>query len=128
MAHNAWEITNPKALCVAGMHYEKYSVLLNSIAGIVFLGTPHRLEGTSPQQFGARLIAILRLEVGNLLSRQSLQQLRNNSGLISDLAIRFNKTNLRVDMLSVYERKVTKIRSYGIKRTKKIIVSICSLY
>ncbi|KAF5011182.1 hypothetical protein FDECE_2668 [Fusarium decemcellulare] len=119
-----------QALCIAGMHYERYSELLNSIAAIVFLGTPHRLEGVSTEQFGERLLAILKLDTGSQLSRLSLQQLKDHASSISDLAYRFNKTNLRVDMLSVYETKVTKIKSSHIKRAKRIIVvdkSLCCI-
>ncbi|KAJ3541339.1 hypothetical protein NM208_g4656 [Fusarium decemcellulare] len=119
-----------QALCIAGMHYERYSELLNSIAAIVFLSTPHRLEGVSTEQFGERLLAILKLDTGSQLSRLSLQQLKDHASSISDLAYRFNKTNLRVDMLSVYETKVTKIKSSHIKRAKRIIVvdkSLCCI-
>lgn len=115
-----------KALCVAGTHNDQYSDLLNTMAGIVFLGTPHRLEGVSDEEFGDRLVCILKLDIstGTTLSRQSLVRLRDESPLILDLADRFNETNIRVNMLSIFEERSTQIKdSRALRsRTRKIIV------
>jgi hypothetical protein len=51
-----------KAFCIAGTHNDRYSDLLNTMAGIVFLGTPHRLQGASEDDFGNRIANILKLD------------------------------------------------------------------
>ncbi|KAI1456285.1 P-loop containing nucleoside triphosphate hydrolase protein [Annulohypoxylon moriforme] len=90
-----------------------------SIGGIVFLGTPHRLEGVNNRDFGERVVSILKLEdVAGSISRQGLSRLKESSSTLDGLATRFNRTNLRVDMLSIYEQKLTRIRDTGPLRSK----------
>lgn len=98
-----------------------------SIGGIVFLGTPHRLKGGDNRHFGERVVSILKLEdVAGFISRQGLSRLKETSSLLDGLASRFNRTNLRVDMLSVYEQRPTKPRDVGPltlrSKVKKLIV------
>lgn len=124
-----------QALCVANVHFERYSQLLMSIGGIVFLGTPHRLEGGDNRHFGERVVSILKLEdVAGSVSRQGLSRLKETSPLLDWLASRFNRTNLRVDMLSVYEQRPTKTRDVGTltlrSKVKKLIIidkSLCTV-
>jgi len=115
-----------KALCVASTQNDRYSDLLNTMAGIVFLGTPHRLEGVSDEEFGDRLACILMLDIstGTTLSRQSIERLKKESPLILDLADQFNDTNIRVNMLSIFEERTTQIKGTRAlrSRTRKIIV------
>ncbi|KAF4450028.1 tetratricopeptide repeat domain-containing protein [Fusarium austroafricanum] len=126
MCHGLGGAILKQAFCIAGLHYDRYSEFLHSVAGIIFLSTPHNLRGVDTVQFGERLLNILRLDVGDSMSRQALERLKNSANVISELANRFNRTNLRVDMLSVYETKVTKIKSgrktAKITRPKRIIV------
>ncbi|KAK3290456.1 P-loop containing nucleoside triphosphate hydrolase protein [Chaetomium fimeti] len=107
------------------MHYDRYSHLLVSISGVVFLGTPHLLEGVGNRAFGERLVGIMKLEdAAGSLSNKCLTRLKESSHMLADLAGRFNRTNLRVDILSVFEQKVTRIRQSGALRrskTKKMI-------
>lgn len=114
-----------KALCIAGTHNDRYSDLLNTIAGIVFLGTPHRLEGATEDDFGDRLASILKLDTltGTTLSRQSLARLRD-ARVMLELADDFDETNIRVEMLSIFEEELTQIKDHRslVPRTRKIIV------
>ncbi|KAH6624106.1 hypothetical protein B0J18DRAFT_427284 [Chaetomium sp. MPI-SDFR-AT-0129] len=123
-----------QAICVANMHYDRYSHLLVSISGVVFLGTPHLLEGVGNRAFGDRLVGIMKLEdAAGSLSNKCLARLKESSSMLADLAGRFNRTNLRVDILSVFEQKVTKIRQPAALRrskTKNIIIvdeSLCAI-
>lgn len=91
----------------------------------MFLGTPHRLEGVNNRDFGERVVSILKLEdVAGSISRQGLSRLKETSSMLVGLASRFNRANLRVDMLSIYEQRPTKIRDMGPLRSKvkKLIV------
>ncbi|KAJ5160405.1 uncharacterized protein N7482_007409 [Penicillium canariense] len=55
-----------KALCVAGTPNDQYSDLLNTVAGVVFLGTPHRLEGgVNDEELSDRFTRILKLDINN---------------------------------------------------------------
>lgn len=97
--------------------------MLNIIAGIIFLGTPHRLEGVDVLQFGQRILSILKLDENSNPPRQALSRLKESASLFRDVAVRYDKTNLRVDTLSVYETRATKIRDGGlILKNKKVIV------
>lgn len=96
---------------------------MNVIAGITFLGTPHRLEGVDVLQFGQRILSILKLDESSTLPRQVLSRLKESASLFRDVAVRYDKTNLRVDTLSVYETRTTKIRDGAIiLKSKKLIV------
>lgn len=94
------------------------------VAGIIYLSTPHRLEGTEILSFWQRVLSILKFDQGFNLNRQVLSRLRETASLFRDIAIRYDKTNLRVDTLSIYETKITKIKDGGIlSKAKKQIVS-----
>lgn len=98
--------------------------MLNVVAGVVYLGTPHRLEGVDISSFGQRILSILKLDLGFNINRQVLSRLRESASLLRDVAVRYDKTNLRVDTLSVYETKAAKIKDgVIIPKTKKMIVS-----
>ncbi|KAK1775513.1 tetratricopeptide repeat domain-containing protein [Copromyces sp. CBS 386.78] len=127
-----------QALCIANAQYDRYSRHLMSIAGIIFLGTPHRLEGVTSGQTGERIISILKLEeVTGSLSRQCLTKLRDSCSTMIDLASQFNITNLRVETLSVFEERPTKVRDTGRvtlsalrSKTKKLIIvdqNLCTI-
>lgn len=120
-----------RALYIANAQYDRYSRHLMSIAGIIFLGTLHRLEGVTSAQTDERIISILKLEeMTGSLSRQCLARLRDSCSTMIDLVSRFNITNLRVETLSVFEDRPTKVRNTGRvtlralrSKTKNLIVS-----
>ncbi|KAJ5363978.1 uncharacterized protein N7496_009691 [Penicillium cataractarum] len=125
ICHGLGGVIAKKALCIAGTRNARCSHLLTTIAGIVFLGTPHRLEGASEGDFGGRLASILKL--GNLtrttLNRQALARLRD-ARVMLELADDFEETNIRVEMLSIFEKELTEIKDHRpLKpKTRKIIV------
>ena len=92
---------------------------------MVFLGTPHRLEGATEDDFGDRLASILKLDTvtGTPLSRQSLARLRD-ARVMLELADDFDETNIRVEMLSIFEEGLTQIKDHRplVPRTRKTIV------
>ncbi|KAM7183026.1 hypothetical protein V8F33_013854 [Rhypophila sp. PSN 637] len=124
-----------QALCIANRNYERYSVLIKTIGGIVFLGTPHRLEGVSEQQLGERLSHILKFDSGNSsnMTNKMLNKLKLEVKYMVDLASRFNKANYRVDVLSVYEKRPSNMKAtrVGIPKTKRIILvdeDLCTIF
>lgn len=103
----------PKALCIAGTPNNQHSDILNTVAGIVFLGTPHRLEGgASDEELSDRFTRILKLDIKNTtpLSSKSLKRLKREFRLILDVADRFNEANLRLNILSIFEERNTPIK------------------
>lgn len=116
-----------KALCLAGTANNQHSDLLNTVAGIVFLGTPHRLEGVgSDEELGDRYTRILRLDNNNAapLSGKCLKRLKREFHSILGVADRFNEANLRLPILSIFEERNTPIQeSRSLRsRTRKLIV------
>lgn len=95
------------------------------MAGIVFLGTPHRLEG-GDEELGDRFTRILKLDTNNgtALSSKSLRRLKREFRLILGIADRFNLANLRLNILSIFEERDTPIRDTRalIHRSRKSIV------
>ncbi|KAK8018781.1 tetratricopeptide repeat domain containing protein [Apiospora marii] len=118
-----YQYAQRNALGIAGSQYERYSDLLNVMAGITFLGTPHQLDGATHEQYGEQIACLLRANPGLHFNRHTFVKLKEDSVLLRDIATRFNETILRVDILSVFETKVTKLRdSSFFKRNKKRVV------
>ncbi|KAK7992997.1 tetratricopeptide repeat domain-containing protein [Apiospora saccharicola] len=123
VAHSFGGFILKQAISIAGIYYGRYSKVLNAVAGIVFLGTPHHMEGVSEEDYGERISCMLRATPGLNLNRQILSKLKESSGVLRDIAMRFSLTNFRVDILSVFETKVTKLRDGRIlQKNKKIVV------
>ncbi|KAI5853292.1 hypothetical protein GGS23DRAFT_591200 [Durotheca rogersii] len=121
-----------QALCIANTHYDRYCVLIKTITGIIFLGTPHSLEGADAQEFSSRALSMLKIGPGNPLCRQSLMRIQKGSLLLRDLANRFQSANYRVKMISVFEKETTRIREpwYLFSGQKDIVVvdeALCAI-
>ncbi|KAK8068768.1 hypothetical protein PG994_005384 [Apiospora phragmitis] len=118
------------ALSIAGRPdaYGRYSDFLNVIAGIVFLGVPHYLEDANDEQYGERISYLLKANTGPSLNRQILTRLKKDSGIIRDIAMRFCSISLRVGILSIFEKKASKLQdSRFLQKSKKSVVVDCSL-
>lgn len=67
---------------------------------------------------------MLKANAGLNLGRQVMTRLKEDSAVLRDVAMRFSMTSLRVDLLSVYETKVSKVRdSRFLQKYKKMVVS-----
>ncbi|KAL2119880.1 hypothetical protein VTJ04DRAFT_6841 [Mycothermus thermophilus] len=133
ICHGLGGIVLKQAICFASTCGHSYQNVRDCLSGIIFLGTPHYLDGASPGEFGERLVTLLKL-AGLSLSpnARTLETLKATSEVIANLSKRFEQVCIRVNVLSVYERIQSKVREPGslLKHsTKKVVVDrdLCSL-
>lgn len=88
-------------------HYN-YPAIRNALAGIIFLGTPHLTTVDDDRWDVWR--SILKL-CANDVPKNSLQG--QDIQLLSNICENFNRLNIQIPILSVYETVPTKIKSQG---------------
>ena len=92
---------------MVAVHGEKYSDIRSSLAGIIFLGTPH--QGSEAAKYGLWFAHMKRLETG------VLESLKRNSEELHHIARDFEASYADVDIVCYYEDKDA---SYGPLRTQ----------
>ena len=95
-----------QALCTADAQQPGSNLLLSSIVGIIFLGTPH--NDPKDRTWGERCLWILRAASG-LSSNQLKGPNKAVASILSNLAARFSDSifNVGLEILTVYEEKST---------------------
>lgn len=108
VCHSLGGIIAKQALCVANKQFPRYGSIVNSIAGVIFLSTPHRY-GDKTTNFN-RFRGLLEGTIGKVpkISNASVEQ---DGAMLLDLADRFEGLSLRTPVLSVYELKESKTSS-----------------
>ena len=105
VCHSLGGMIAKQALCIAYKQFARHGPMVNAVAGIIFLGTPHR--------YGDRTMSLVRfrdiLEATTGKSvKFSTSQIEKEGALLLDLADRFEGISLRTPVLSAYELKETK--------------------
>jgi hypothetical protein len=108
VCHSLGGIIAKQALCVANKQFPRYGSIVNSIAGVIFLSTPHRY-GDKTTNFN-RFRGLLEGTIGKVpkIPNASVEQ---DGAMLLDLADRFEGLSLRTPVLSVYELKESKTSS-----------------
>ncbi|KAE8379026.1 tetratricopeptide repeat domain-containing protein [Aspergillus bertholletiae] len=105
VCHSLGGIVVKQALCVANKQFSRYGSIVNAIAGVIFLSTPHR--------YGDRATSLLRFrDVLEATTGKSLRipnaHIEQEGAILLDLADRFEGISLRTPILSVYELRESK--------------------
>ncbi|KAJ5566022.1 hypothetical protein N7535_007660 [Penicillium sp. DV-2018c] len=113
VCHSLGGIIVKQALCIANQQFGRYDTMINAIAGVIFLGTPHR--------YGDKITSVTRFrEVFEAMSGKSLKipnlNLEQEGGLLLDLADRFERIMLCIPILSVYELRESKNSSTPLRQ------------
>ncbi|GFF26769.1 tetratricopeptide repeat domain-containing protein [Aspergillus udagawae] len=105
VCHSLGGIVVKQALCVANKQFPRYGSIVNAIAGVVFLSTPHRYgdKTTSWNRFRD----ILDATTGRNLKISSAN-IEQEGSILLDLADRFEGIAFRTPILSVYELRESK--------------------
>ncbi len=121
ICHSVGGLLLKQALCIANEQSYRYGSVLSSIAGIIFLGTPH--TGVTDTSTMNRLLMIL-TGTANLKKRLGvpIHRIVQEKIMLSQLATRFEDVNLQSPILSVAENRKTKVYE-GILQSKNILVS-----
>ena len=107
---------------MANQKHHRYAHVLNLISGIMFLGTPHNQP--NQEEFRDRIFLLLKCcSNGGVFSKQQMSDLIEDFWTLKDVANRFQDMNIHVDIMSIYEKRVTKIEksSFFAKSSKQIV-------
>ncbi|KAK4251422.1 hypothetical protein C7999DRAFT_37745 [Corynascus novoguineensis] len=121
ICHSLGGIVLKQALCIANEQPYRYGSILSSVAGIIFLGTPHR--GVTGPDTLARWQTIL-ASTANIKKPINLPEHRAamETAMLTQLADRFEDVNLQAPVLSVTESKKTKVYM-GILKYKSLLLT-----
>lgn len=102
-----------QALCVANNQFSRYGSIVNAIAGVAFLSTPHR--------YGDKLAGLARFrDILESTSGKSVKvsnaNVEQEAAILWDLADRFDGISFRTPVLSVYELRETKTSSTSLRQ------------
>lgn len=94
-----------QALCVANKQFPRYGSIVNAIAGVMFLSTPHR--------YGDKITTLIRCrDVFEATTGKTLKipsaSVEQEGAMLLNLADRFEEISLRTPILSVYELRESK--------------------
>ena len=112
VCHSLGGILVKQALCVANRQFHRYGPIVNAMAGIIFLSTPHRYSDkiTCLEHFRD----ILEATTGKV-SKVTNAVIEREGALLLDLADRFEGISLRTPMLSTYELRESRISSTSLR-------------
>ncbi|TVY21056.1 hypothetical protein LARI1_G001255 [Lachnellula arida] len=100
VCHSLGGIIVKQALCVANKQFPRYGPIVNAIAGVIFLSTPHR--------YGDKTTSLIRFrDVLEAMTGRNLKipnaNIEQEGAILLGLADRFEGISFRTPMLSVYE-------------------------
>lgn len=105
VCHSLGGIVVKQALCVANKQFPRYGAIVNAIAGIIFLRTPHR--------YGDKITSFTQFrDIFEATTGRSLKiphaNIEREGAILLDLADRFEGISFRTPILSIYELKESK--------------------
>jgi len=102
VCHSLGGLITKQSLCVADKQFPRYGSVVNAIAGVIFLSTPHRYgdETMNLMQFRDVLEATT-----NRAFKIPNANIEQEGAMLLDLADRFEGISLRTPLLSVYEMR-----------------------
>ncbi|KAK2774312.1 hypothetical protein FQN52_004296 [Onygenales sp. PD_12] len=120
VCHSLGGIVVKQALCVANKQFPRYGSVVNAVAGIIFLSTPHRY-GDKTTSF-MRFRDILETTTGKNLKIPSAN-IEQEGAILLDLADRFEGISFRTPIMSVYELRESKNSSAPLRQNHQQLVN-----
>lgn len=107
-----------QALCVANSQSFRYGSIVNAIAGVIFLSTPHR--------YGDMMTTLIRYqEILEATTGKTLRipgaSIEQEGAILVDLADRFEGMLFRIPILSVYELRESKLSPASLHQRYKVV-------
>ncbi|XP_014550301.1 hypothetical protein COCVIDRAFT_43139 [Bipolaris victoriae FI3] len=97
-----------QALCIANKQFYRYGLIVNALAGIIFLSTPHCYADKTACAVYFREILELIIGRGSKVINAIIER---EGAILLDLADRFEGISLRTPMLSAYKLRESRISS-----------------
>lgn len=102
-----------QALYIASKQFPRYEPIVNAIAGVIFLSTPHRYGDKTTSL--ARFRDVLEATTGKHLKIPNAN-IEQEGPILLDLADRFEGISFRTPILSVYELRESRITSTSLRQ------------
>ncbi|KAJ5245741.1 hypothetical protein N7489_005837 [Penicillium chrysogenum] len=120
VCHSLGGIVVKQALCIANKQFPRYGSIVNAIAGVIFLSTPHR--------YGDKITNLSRFrDVFEATSGRSLKipnsNIEQEGAILLDLADRFEGISFRTPILSAYEMRESKNSSTSLRQKYQQLVN-----
>jgi len=112
VCHSLGGILVKQALCVANKQFPRYGAIVNAIAGVIFLSTPHRY-GDKTTSF-TRFRDVLESTTGKSLKIPHAD-IEREGAILLDLADRFEGISFRTPILTIYELRESKNTSTALR-------------
>ena len=107
-----------QALCIANEQLYRYEPFVNSMSGIVFLGTPHL--GSNQAETLDRICMILKL-ASKKPPKPLAGRVAEENAIYPNLSKRFEGLYFRTPILSVYEKVETRISKGPFSRNTHVV-------
>ncbi|KAL1884476.1 hypothetical protein Plec18167_002066 [Paecilomyces lecythidis] len=120
VCHSLGGVILKQALCVANSQSFRYGSIVNAIAGVIFLSTPHR--------YGDMMTTLIRYqEILEATTGKTLRipgaSIEQEGAILVDLADRFEGMLFRIPILSVYELRESKLSPASLHQRYKVLVN-----
>lgn len=112
VCHSLGGIVVKQALCIANRQFHRYGPIVNALAGVIFLSTPHRYGDRTACLEHYRDILEATTGRGSKVTNAYIER---EGTILLDLADRFEGISLRTPMLSAYELKESRISSTSLR-------------
>ncbi|CAG8410489.1 unnamed protein product [Penicillium salamii] len=120
VCHSLGGVIIKQALCIANKQFPRYGSILNAIAGVIFLSTPHRYGDKATTL--ARFRDVFEATTGRNLKIPNTK-VEQEGAIILDLADRFEGISFRTPILSVYELRESKNSSTSLRQRYQQLVN-----
>ena len=107
-----------QALCIANEQLYRHEPLVNSMSGIIFLGTPHL--GSNEAETSDRISMILKL-ASKKAAKPPAGRVAEERAIYPNLSKRFEGIYFRTPILSVYERVETRVSKGPFSRNTHVV-------
>ncbi|KAF9243340.1 hypothetical protein DTO006G1_363 [Penicillium roqueforti] len=120
VCHSLGGIIVKQALCVANKQFNRYESIINAIAGVIFLSTPHR--------YGDKTTSLIRFrDIFEATTSRNLNipstNIEQEGAILLDLADRFEKVSFSTPILSAYELRESKTSSTTLQHKYQQLVN-----
>ncbi|KAF8849180.1 hypothetical protein BDZ45DRAFT_604762, partial [Acephala macrosclerotiorum] len=105
VCHSLGGIVFKQALIIAHEKETRYKDILESVAGVVFLATPHK--GADVAFWGTLLTKLANFAVAGKIRDDLLAGLKPKSKELGDICSQFVERGMKLQIFSLYERHVT---------------------
>ncbi|KAI0403726.1 hypothetical protein F4802DRAFT_607964 [Xylaria palmicola] len=117
-----------QALCIASEQPYQHGSILNSVAGIIFMGTPH--AGSTDGESLSRLLTLLAKTNGIRRINIPEERITYEQVMLGRLATRFESIDLRPSVLTIWETEKTRV-SEGLLKNKMVLLTekrLCAVH